>query len=414
MAEADHPLKRRAPIFLRRVRLQNYKSIGGCSLELRALNFLVGPNGAGKSNFLDALHFTSDALGNTVEHALRDRGGIAEVRRRSLGHPRNFKVELDWLLPSGDYGTYAYSIGAKSQGGFEVQSEKCTVHFADLAQKPAGFEVRAGVIESISLPLSPARLPDRLFLHEVSGQPEFRPLYEALVGMGFYNFSPDIIRKPQSPDPGQVLALNGENLASVLKRLDDANHAARKARLVELLGLVVPGITGVSPRSLARWETLEFRQSMVGSEDSWRFDAGNMSDGTLRALGVLVALFQPPSSEGRSVPLVGIEEPESALHPGAAAVLRSALFEASTHTQVIVTSHSPDLLDDKAITADSLITVVNRGGETFLGPVDAANREALRDRLFTAGELLRLNQLEPDLCLHDRPSQPTLDLPESP
>ena len=135
-----------------------------------------------------------------------------------------------------------------------------------------------------------------------------------------------------------------------------------------------------------------------------------MSDGTLRALGVLVALFQRPATDGRAVRLVGIEEPETALHPGAAAVLRSALFEASRHTQVIVTSHSPDLLDDKGISAENIVSVISRGGETILGPVDEASRTSIRDQLFTAGELLRLNQLSTDESVQPPATQAELDL----
>jgi recombinational DNA repair ATPase RecF len=64
------------------VALKNYKSIAACAVELGGLTFLVGPNGAGKSNFLDALRFVADSLRTSLEHALRDRGGINEVRRR--------------------------------------------------------------------------------------------------------------------------------------------------------------------------------------------------------------------------------------------------------------------------------------------------------------------------------------------
>jgi len=72
--------------FLTRVVLRNYKSIATCDVRLHPLVFLVGPNGAGKSNFLDALRFVTDALRTSLDHALRDRGGIKEVRRRSGGH----------------------------------------------------------------------------------------------------------------------------------------------------------------------------------------------------------------------------------------------------------------------------------------------------------------------------------------
>ena len=388
-------------------------SIARCSLDLRALNFLVGQNGAGKSNFLDALRFTADSLNTSVEHALRERGGIQEVRRRSAGHPTNFGVRLDWSLPSGDHGVYGFRIGAKPQGAFEVQRESCVVNFANPAIEPASYEIHSGQIHKCSLASPPAAVNDRLFLVAVSGQPEFRPLYDALLRLGLYNFNPDVIRELQSPDPGEVLASDGRNLASVLKRMTDQPNG-RMARLVEMLGKVVPGITDVTHRPVGKKETLEFRQLVAGSKDAWRFDAENMSDGTLRSLGVLVALFQPPASDGRAVRLVGIEEPETALHPGAAAVLRSALFEASRHTQVIVTSHSPDLLDDKLISPDSIISVTSRGGETILGPVDEASRNSIRDHLFTAGELLRLNQIATDESAHQQLTAAQLDLFDRP
>ncbi len=399
-----------APVFLRRVSLQNYMSIARCSVELGPLNFLVGPNGAGKSNFLDALRFTSESLTTSVEHALRERGGIAEVRRRSAGHPTHFGVRLEWALPNGTSGVFAFGIGAKPGAGFEIQRELCEINPADPFGLQVRYEIRSGEIVDCTMAVRPAAAVDRLFLVAISGQPEFRPLYDALLRMGFYNFNPDVIRELQSPDPGEVLTADGRNLASVLKRLSEHQPPDRMNRVVEMLGRVVPGIRDVSHKPVGKKETLEFRQTMAGSRDTWRFDAENMSDGTLRALGVLVALNQTPASDGRTVRLVGIEEPETALHPGAAAVLRAALFEASHHTQVLVTSHSPELLDDKAVTGESLISVASRDGETILGTVDETSRTSIRDRLFTAGELLRLNQLEPDTASGEAGSTRQLNL----
>ena len=68
---------------LTRVVLRNYKSIAACDVSPAQLTFLVGPNGSGKSNFLDALRFVADAVRFSLDHALRDRGGIGEVRRLS-------------------------------------------------------------------------------------------------------------------------------------------------------------------------------------------------------------------------------------------------------------------------------------------------------------------------------------------
>ena len=141
--------------------------------------------------------------------------------------------------------------------------------------------------------------------------------------------------------------------------------------------------------------TLGFRQEVRGAKHPWRFLASNMSDGTLRALGVLVALFQRNGESMGHRHLVGIEEPESALHP-AAAVLIDSFTDAAQMSQVVVTSHSAGLLDNDAIPARSILGVLSEHAETRIGPLDEAGRTTLRDQLFTAGELLRMDQLRPD------------------
>ena len=108
--------------FVTGVRLSNYKSIEKCDVRLRSLLFLVGPNGSGKSNFVDALRFVSDALNTSLDHALRERGGIKEVRRRSGGHPNHFDISLSFRLPDGTEGRFKFRIGAQPLGGYEVQS----------------------------------------------------------------------------------------------------------------------------------------------------------------------------------------------------------------------------------------------------------------------------------------------------
>jgi predicted ATPase len=217
--------------------------------------------------------------------------------------------------------------------------------------------------------------------------------------MGFYSLNPDRIRDLQPPDQGELLQRDGANLAAVLGRLTtDAPDA--KALVEQYLGRVVPGVVGVDPRVVGPKETLEYRQQVRGARAPWRFYAANMSDGTLRATGVLVALFQGHRNGSAGGRLIGIEEPEVALHPAAAGVLLEALRRASSRVQVLVTSHSPELLDDESIGTDELLAVTSEEGETRVGPLDERTRSILRDRLYTAGELLRMDQLiaDPELA----------------
>jgi predicted ATPase len=375
------------PSFVTRVRLRNYRSIAGCDVALQPLTILVGPNGSGKSNFLDALRLTAESLRGSLDHALRERSGVAEVRRKSHGHPNHFGIRLDFQL-EGSPGYFAFEVAARTGGAYEIRHEAC-------AWAGASYGIERGEIKRPPAAVSPPASDDRLYLVNAAGLPEFRPVFDALSTMGFYNISPAKIRALQSPDQGDLLDREGSNLASVLNRLGKAAPAI-KERIEEYLARVVPGILGFDAAPVGHMETIEFRQRVVGSKAPWQFPAINMSDGTLRALAVLTALFQSGDPKRAPARLIGIEEPETALHPAAAGLLLDCLREGARERQVVITTHSPDLLDNDAVAPDQLLAVSAVDGTTTIGRVDAASSDALRASLYRAGELLRMGQLEPD------------------
>jgi len=394
----------KSSIFLKRVSLRNYKSIANCDVRLLPLTYLVGPNGSGKSNFLDALHLVRDALSGSLDNAMNERGGLSEVRRRSSGHPTHFGIRLEFQLPSGDEGYYAFMVGALPSGGYEVQKEECSI--GGKAKGPY-FHLEKGKIIRSSESTFPAVTSDRLALVSASGLAVFRPVYDALTAMGFYNLNPKIIRDVQKPQDGRLLKPAGENIASVIGHLVRTNPSAIRI-IEEYLNAVVPSVKGFEREVVGPMETLAFQQDMAGAKHPWRFLAQNMSDGTLRALGILTALFQGNTDHSPS--LIGIEEPETALHPAASAALREALGRASDHTQIIVTSHSPDLLDDISITPEKILVVVAEEGATRIVPLADGSRNAIRDHLCSAGELLRLNQLNAEPVDVSKPSPKQGDL----
>ena len=377
-------------VFLRRVRIRNFKSIATADVKPGRLSFLVGRNGAGKSNFLDALRFVADALNNTLDHALRDRGGINEVRRKSRGHPNHFAVHLEFELSHGISGSYKFAIGARKDSGFEVREEELRLK-SDLpghASRDAYFIVKSGKVDACSVANPPAANRESLYLVRMSGLVEFADVFAALSRMEVYNLNPQRIADLQSPDARQTLRRDGANAAAILSKLPDAT----RRKVCEYLAEIVPGVVDAKMQKLGPRETLEFKQGVKGDDHSWSFTAANMSDGTLRAFGVLLALFQ---SQGRddAPRVVGIEEPETALHPAASVILLKALLAASRDMQILVTSHSPDLLDNDEITDDLVFAVENEGGDTRISGIDPASRDALRSKLFTVGELLRQNQI---------------------
>lgn len=375
-----------------RVRLRNYRSIANCDVALGPLTFLVGPNGSGKSNFVDALRFVAESVRENIDHALRIRGGISSVRRLSTGHPTHFGITLNFEHEQMQ-AAFGFQIEALPEGGFQIQREQCEISTGSWAEA-AFYGVEKGTFVRSSIPVPPAAVGDRLYLANVSGYPQFRPMYEWLASMGFYNLNPDQIREHQPAGSGELLLRDGRNLPSVLRTIEKHDPAVME-RIRGYLAAVVPGIQNVEPVQVETRETLRFLQQVKGAEAGWRFSAAQMSDGTLRALGVLVALFQGKETGESRLPLVAIEEPESALHPAAAATLLEAILEASQRRQVIVTSHSADLLDHKDLPENSILSVNSIDSNTVLGGVDDASRETLRNRLYTPGELLRMRQLAP-------------------
>ena len=319
-------------------------------------------------------------------------GGIDDVHRRSSGRPKHFSIRLDFTLSAGSTGHYAFRIGDFSRGRYKVQTEECVLRSTQQPIQEDYFYVENGTVTKTNMEVAPAAAKDRLYLVNASGLKEFRPVYEAFSRMGFYSLNLDKIKDLQAPDPGDLLTRDGSNLASVFKQLSPSV----KERIKEYLAAIVPSVDKIEARKYGPKEALVFTQNVTRSEDPQRFLANNMSDGTLRALGILVALFQGNYDPKKRVLLVGIEEPESALHPAAAGVLLDALREAADKTQIIITSHSPDLLDDKDLDPESILAVEARDGITVIADIDEAGRSAVRDRLYTTGELLRIDQLQPN------------------
>ena len=100
-----------------------------------------------------------------------------------------------------------------------------------------------------------------------------------------------------------------------------------------------------------------------------------------------MAFFQQPPPT-----LFAVEEPEMNVHPGAMATLTETMQEATERGQVLVTTHSPDLIDllpielIRAVTADD--------GSTRVGRVAEHQLETIREALFTPGQLHSMEGLQ--------------------
>lgn len=375
-----------------RVVVRNYKSLEDCDVSLGAITFLVGPNGAGKSNFLEALRFLSFALNNSLEQAFNARSGFRSVMRRGAGPAAKISFQVFFGLDDDKTGNYLVEMGAPKDGPVLVSKEECCVTSGG---HDDWFKVESGVVTS-NQGVTPAASAEKLYLVNASGLPAFESVYRALSSFAVYNPVPDEMRGFKSEKRYRNLDRSGSALAETVFQLK-RTAPERLARVIEYLRRINPSVFDIESVSVDANFNLRFELER-GNAAREEFPSQNISDGTLRSLAVLVALFQ--KSDRYPLSLIGLEEPEAGLHPAAAGVLFDSLMEASHLGQVVVTSHSPDLLDRDDIPEDAIRAVAMCEGRTIIGRVDDAGRSVLKERLYTAGELMRMDQLRPEGILN--------------
>lgn len=369
-----------------RVAIKDYRSIASCDVELQPLTLLVGPNGSGKSNFLDGLRFLADSMHAPIEQVIEARGGIRSILRKlpEGQSARTFFIDLRFELDDGRTGKYRLTMSEGVDGSSVIEWERCDV---------AGeyFELQKGQITKHSVRTPPAFTGDRPALVAFGGLPQFSPVFNLIAGFTFYAPNPERMRRPTPAGPGKVLSRDASNAADVLARMERTRPEI-VARIIEYVRSFNPEFTDVTVVEPGNYRWLAFTPATNPSH--WKLNSSDVSDGTLRAIGILLAIFQaavvsPPLS------LVGLEEPESNLHPAAAGILLDALIEASSQVPIIASTHSADLLDRTTLPDSALLAVALHDGATDIGPIDDAGKAILRKRLYTAGELLRNNQLVP-------------------
>jgi predicted ATPase len=231
-------------------------------------------------------------------------------------------------------------------------------------------------------------------LLSVIGTQPFVELGEGLRWMAFYNFIPDAMRGLPMPTAGALLDKHGQNLASVLEGLEELEpESVRRVR--DYLRAIAEEVEDFKVVRLGEYETVRFRLRGEAGQRRLEFDAAGMSDGTLRCLAALVAAFQVVLPHGYPS-VVGIEEPETALHPAAMRALVDALDDTTQRTQILLTTHSADLLSGRDVSPGQVLVVRNRGGQTHITPIDPASREIIRKELYSLAELQRMDKLDLD------------------
>ena len=293
-------------------------------------------------------------------------------------------VKLRFELSHRDWsGEYEFALTATRGNEYRVSSETAMIRSADGATITR-FETRDGEVKQAPEGLEkPARDRINLTFPKLGGDERLKPLFDALRSNEVYAVFPDTLRATQKPSQRPYLTKLGDNWSSVVRRVIKTPQGVQ---LRTALSRVTGDVNDVRVRRAGGgYLIVEFAHRAFGDKVRW-FEAAMESDGTLRVAGIITALLQNPP-----LTLTGVEEPELTVHAGMVPLLYDYLMEASHSSQILVTTHSPELLD--LVPIEDVRVVQRVGGVTTVSPVEEHQRKLVKDNLTTVGELLRTEGL---------------------
>jgi len=341
-------------MFLEQLKLKNVLSYRDLDFKFEPVTAIIGANAAGKSNLLHAI----ELLQGISTDLTRFRWGLAGPRTWAFGLPvRGGSIELDAkFLPIDDelaHTSFDVRIDTSEREYFIVEEHGAYVNEGKW-QRVFDRKRQFGNILGEKVELSTSHsLLSRMGL---AAPLIFVELQNRMADVRFYS---DFDLRPGSalrtgvviPAEKSRLSTLGDNLALIVNQRQHLNKFEAVDRYMKRL---IPSYSRVSVSIEASYAALYLHIEDVEQP----IPATRLSVGTLNFLALLVALFDP-----NPPPLICIEEPEKGLHPEAAALIARAILEASERTQIILTTHSKDLVDMFSSRPEYVVTAEYEPGE---------------------------------------------------
>ncbi|MCB1265661.1 MAG: AAA family ATPase [Mycobacterium sp.] len=352
----------------------NYRSLRHLVVPLRRCTVVTGPNGAGKSGLYRALRLLADMARNGAVNALAREGGLASTMWAGPG--RGGPVSLRLGFAGAELG-YAVDLGLPQEGNtaFALDPQiKAEALWAGPVLRPAaliaersGPMVRVRDDEDRWRTASTGLRPYDSMVSQTADPrvaPELLALRDRMRSWRFYDHvrtdGEAPARQPRIGTRTMVLGADGADLAAAWQTIDEIGDAAALAESVEA---AFPGSRVHIAVSDGRFELTLRQPGMLRP-----LTAAELSDGTLRYLLWVAALLSP-----RPAGLTVLNEPESSLHPDLLPALAALITRASENAQIVVVTHSADLV--AALRGDEvgLLELARRDGQTVVvgqGPLD--------------------------------------------
>lgn len=351
-----------------------YRSLRDVSVDLKELNVFIGTNASGKSSILDALRFLQEGVqARDFREPVSSRGGILHLAWKGE-EAREIKLEVRLTE---EQKAYEWSVVLTRDGyDFYVREQVSEVHQTEAPRQLLDSDRGMGWWwsgEGRKVPLKQISTSCALSAAAADATFPARRISEFVNDWGFFDPSPPSLRRGVPGLESSKLDSYGRNLAERLYALRESSREVFNqivSRTQSVLGLP----TEIEPRES------DGRFYFAQMEPGLRHPVHQIgaSSGTLRMLALMTALSEEPSSG-----LVGIEEPENYVHPTALAAFAEYLLQAKDKVQILVTTHSPLLLN--FLKEPGAVCVVRRTDDQGTHVIREANPEGVRQALEESG-----------------------------
>ena len=323
--------------------VKNYRALKNLQIkDITPLTVFLGPNGSGKSTVFDVFAFLSECFSEGLRKAWDRRGRFRELRSRGADGP--IVIELKYLeKPGTPLITYRLAIDEGLSGPY-VAEEWLQWKRGSYGRPFRFLDFREGTGQVVSGEMPDQNdqridetlaAPDMLAVNtlgQLARNPRVSALRQFITGWHLSYLTADDARTVPEAGSQERLSATGDNLPNVIQYLKE-RHPERLEQILQTLSRRVPRLEAVNAelmpdgRLLLQIKDAPFERPIL---------AKYASDGTLKLLAYLTVLYDPDPPK-----LIGIEEPENQLHPRLLPELAEECREASTRTQLMVTTHSP-------------------------------------------------------------------------
>lgn len=361
------------------LKLRNYLSVQNEDVSLGRLNVLIGTNASGKSNVMDALRFLRDAIRRDFQFAVSSRGGFVHLACKAS---EAREVRLVTTFRDDDQAFEWSVVLSRREFDFRVREEVSVLREGQPPQQLlkrtedgvgwwwSGSEGKVQLRER----------PEGSALAAAAADASFpaRAVADFVRGWGFFDPNPGALRRASTESDSSALAGYGQNLAARLHTLMRTDRER-----FERIRSATRDILGVPEEITFRTFDDGGRVALLFNETGlkYRIHQAGGSSGTLRMLAITTALL------GTTRTLIGIEEPENYIHPGALSAFTEHILRAEHGAQIVITTHSPQLLDVLDLPEAILLVRRTESGTRVVGESDPQLvRRALDASGFRLGE----------------------------